>query len=514
MITRSKAKMATQSNRSESPEFDVNNQLGETSLESENTSIGDDVALSTLRARGQPDETQSVDLNMILAFMKQQATEQKQKAAEQKQQVDKLAAEQRQLITELKQELRGEQKRLEENLMGVLDTRVKELTQSLQQRIDNFDCKFKERDTEINKKLDGIKKKNELDLREINTKLDKYTKENEEQNKKTCTELQEIINTTQEGNNNRIHRVEEQVKTVISTNKDTAEKLHTVSEEKAKRLDEINTKLTTVKENQEKLQRKVEEFEVRTGSRVNTAEPAKDISFNGSDNFPMEFLQELSELQEAYYPTDNIKWVGRYLIGEAAIWWRITRNNISNFEEFKEAFAEKYWGAVQQEKVRDQLEYGKFSPNGRMDMIQYMERKVLESRQLIPVITDRHLIKKLARHYDREVQTAVVTRGIQTISKFESLLKEYMEIQIRNRNENKRESFTRLADKSDTIIKRESGDSHKFQHKEVWGKGKGKQQWNPNNNKKPAGVALNAVAINEQPSTSKAEAELRSKNEV
>ena len=71
----------------------------------------------------------------------------------------------------------------------------------------------------------------------------------------------------------------------------------------------------------------------------------------------MEFLKELSEVQELYYPTDNIKWIGRHLELDAGIWWRVIRSQISNFEEFKEAFSQKYWGQERQDGIRDHLEY-------------------------------------------------------------------------------------------------------------------------------------------------------------
>ena len=64
-----------------------------------------------------------------------------------------------------------------------------------------------------------------------------------------------------------------------------------------------------------------------------------------------------------------------------------------------------------------------------------MERFVLQCRQLIPIMSDRHLIKKLARHYNREIQVAVVTRGITTINNFEILLREYMNVSSRAHND-------------------------------------------------------------------------------
>ena len=64
-----------------------------------------------------------------------------------------------------------------------------------------------------------------------------------------------------------------------------------------------------------------------------------------------------------------------------------------------------------------------------------MERLLLESRQLTPAITDRQLIKKLARHFGREFEVAVVTRGVNAIQNFESLIVEYSNIRNRRNRE-------------------------------------------------------------------------------
>lgn len=54
---------------------------------------------------------------------------------------------------------------------------------------------------------------------------------------------------------------------------------------------------------------------------------------------------------------------------------------------------------------------------------------MLENRQLIPPISDQHIIKKLVRHYSREIRIATFTRGIQDIASFELLLREFMAVQ-------------------------------------------------------------------------------------
>ena len=64
----------------------------------------------------------------------------------------------------------------------------------------------------------------------------------------------------------------------------------------------------------------------------------------------------------------------------------------------------------------------------------YIERILLESRQLTPTLTDRQLIKKISRHFGRDLQLAVITRGITTIPNFEALITEYTNIQPCNEN--------------------------------------------------------------------------------
>ena len=80
---------------------------------------------------------------------------------------------------------------------------------------------------------------------------------------------------------------------------------------------------------------------------------------------------------------------------DAGIWWRVIRNQVTNFEEFKEAFTQKYWGQERQDEIRDHLEYGRFDWHGQVSSIQYIERILLESRQLTPTITDKQLIRKI-----------------------------------------------------------------------------------------------------------------------
>ena len=98
---------------------------------------------------------------------------------------------------------------------------------------------------------------------------------------------------------------------------------------------------------------------------------------------------------------------------------------------------DRLW-AEKQDTIRDNLEFGRYNWRGGINPIQYMERILLESRQLTPTIMDRQLIKKIARHYSKEIEITVITRGINMIPNFESLIVEYTSI---NQRAGKEHSF-------------------------------------------------------------------------
>ena len=87
------------------------------------------------------------------------------------------------------------------------------------------------------------------------------------------------------------------------------------------------------------------------------------------------------------------------------------------------------------------------------------KRQVLQCRQLILIMSDRCLIKTLARHYNREIQVAVVKRGITTINNFEILLREYMNVTSRAHND---------AQKVEERVPRKVNEHNNFPKQKQW----------------------------------------------
>lgn len=276
--------------------------------------------------------------------------------------------------------------------------------------------------------------------------------------------LSENLNRINTELRSEIRANKEETKNVRKTQGEIGEQVKKMEEEKKRRIDEIRA-------TQEQITRRVNEIEARPNNRAVNAECNRDVTFNGIDSYPMEFLKELKDIKEAYYAEDDVKWIRNHLTEGAMLWWRIIKHEINNFTKFEEKFIEKYWGAHIQEDIRDRLEYGKFRYNGNLNPIQYMERQILQCRQIVPAITDSHMIRKLARHYDKEVELAVMTRGIKDIPQFENLLREYMQINgnKHERNRHGANHYVVKREESERVVHTEhkgSNDKRKFQHKD------------------------------------------------
>ena len=82
----------------------------------------------------------------------------------------------------------------------------------------------------------------------------------------------------------------------------------------------------------------------------------------------MEFLarmeKEIEKIGSAINDDEKIDFVTRHLQDSASQWCSIIRDNISTYQQFREAFENRYWNIHTQWQVRDQLEYGKFNAHG------------------------------------------------------------------------------------------------------------------------------------------------------
>jgi hypothetical protein len=242
------------------------------------------------------------------------------------------------------------------------------------------------------------------------------------------------IQKQREQQNDKIREVREVVEEMNKKQRETEVCLREVTEKNERAAEEVNGKLDKLQEGQKRLQVRVENAEERRLPIGAGPLPREQVTFSGVEPYPMEFLSELEEMQQLYYDEGSTRWINHHLSGDAATWWKLTRQQIHSFHGFKDAFVRKYWDELKQEHVRNDLEYGKYEWHKHKSMSHYMEGKLLEVRHLTPAIPTAQIIRKISKHFGREIQLATLTRGIKTIAEFGSLLNEYETLMMPTRN--------------------------------------------------------------------------------
>ena len=126
------------------------------------------------------------------------------------------------------------------------------------------------------------------------------------------------------------------------------------------------------------------------------------INFQNYRRNPMEFLERMEEFIERYRETrwDRIReMLDETFRNTRDNWWIAVRPEITNLNEFKRQFKEKYWSETAQNKVRMDIFYGKYDACKGQSPTSYILRKICLARKLIPPIPEECLVRQLAGHY-------------------------------------------------------------------------------------------------------------------
>lgn len=222
-----------------------------------------------------------------------------------------------------------------------------------------------------------------------------------------------------------VKEIREAVDGVRNKQKEAEVNLRETTVRQEKTSEELSGKINKLQEGQKRLQVRIENTEERRTTTGTGPPPREQLCFSGTEPYPMEFLRELEEVQQTYYDEGNVRWISQHLNGDAALWWRLIRPQVSSFAEFQHAFTQKYWDELRQERVRNELEYGRYEWIRHKSMVHYMEGKLLEARHLTPTIPTAQVIRKISKHFGRDIQLATLTRGIRTSADFGMLLSEY-----------------------------------------------------------------------------------------
>jgi hypothetical protein len=314
------------------------------------------------------------------------------------------------------------------------NTRIDNILVTVQQTHAEIQNENKQHDKHVTEKLHKTIEKVEGVAGELRREVTQGLQDASDKQAEFIHAINQDVHKQREQQNEKLKEVQEVVEEVNKKQKENEICLREITETNKKAAEEVNGKLDKLQEGQKRLQVRVENAEERRLPIGAGPLPREQITFSGVEPYPMEFLSELEEIQQLYYDEGSTRWINHHLSGDAATWWKLTRQQIHSFQEFKDVFIQKYWDELRQEHVRHDLEYGRYEWHKHKSMSHYMEGKLLEVRHLTPAIPTAQIIRKISKHFGREIQLATLTRGIKTITEFGSLLDEYETLMMPTRN--------------------------------------------------------------------------------
>ena len=160
--------------------------------------------------------------------------------------------------------------------------------------------------------LKSVAQNTQTSIKKIHNRVETHAKENHKKQEELRVELFQTVRQLQQEQGDVNDTMQQKINEVDGRQKSAELKLDESTREKTTRINELKSQI-------ERLQRQLIEGESGIISRIN-GHTHTELKYNDTDRFPMEFLKELSEIQEQYYNNSDIKWIGRHLEMDAGIW--------------------------------------------------------------------------------------------------------------------------------------------------------------------------------------------------
>lgn len=147
--------------------------------------------------------------------------------------------------------------------------------------------------------------------------------------------------------------------------------------------------------------------------------------FEGKSN-PIKYLREMENyclaLQVTGWSLQHA--LSSSLKGSANDWWHSVCDEVETVDEFMKKFKEEYWDQISQNKVRKDLEFGRYQTNGRLNRVEYARRIINNVRYLDKPPTEQEIIQSLSQHFPVDVQRVAMLGLVATTADFLKLLKQ------------------------------------------------------------------------------------------
>lgn len=85
----------------------------------------------------------------------------------------------------------------------------------------------------------------------------------------------------------------------------------------------------------------------------------------------------------------------------------------------------RYWDENTQYEVRRKIELGHYTASGDASMTTYAIKIFRDAKSLLPPLSETELVKKLSRHFNEKIRTAILGRRIETLQETLELLERF-----------------------------------------------------------------------------------------
>lgn len=114
--------------------------------------------------------------------------------------------------------------------------------------------------------------------------------------------------------------------------------------------------------------------------------------------------------------------------------WFISLNNVTNIEEFEEAFRQRYWNEPTKSRLKAFIDMGKWQ-KGKKSRVEYAEWIITTIRELEIEIPEHEMITKISRHFDDATALAFRMQNVNDTGKLYDFLTELDKIDQNNTNQ-------------------------------------------------------------------------------
>ena len=142
---------------------------------------------------------------------------------------------------------------------------------------------------------------------------------------------------------------------------------------------------------------------------------------------PVRFLSEFDKYVNVVRPNFDqlLCLISQALLGDAKDWWYLQEAEIDSYDQFIVLFRERYWSANTQRTAKRKIEYGQYSPGGKLTRVEYATNLFGLGKKLDLKYTEAEFVLRISEHFERNIRHAVLGQQVKDKNMLLKILTEY-----------------------------------------------------------------------------------------